>query len=535
MASTQTSSNSSQCNQKVKQFLDEYKKPQTQKLFQDLADATKHKCEEILASLNIKGVVQSRSKKYDSLTTKLTGMARDPEFVSWSAGASSIPGTDPRRGRSVYEHPDMGDLSGVRIGLFFPDDIAIVGKKINQIFDISHTFGTVIDTSRSAAAGRNFDVQKHEQGRWASEGSDGKPEHWEHYGYKSWQVVVTWKQQALTKPLEAGIIVPLMKSFGSQPPPRIEIQVGTIVTQAWAEVQHNIIYKNPRNIQATPTMKRMIDAINGLAITTDIMLRELQRSQTQAKNEAAEWQALGKKHHHHLMAQACMRGDALAVKQLLQKGVDVNITSEEGRSVLWQACGYGNYGVVQELLKQDGIQVNVRGRDDGQTPLFAAVIGGEDKIVELLIQKGIDVNAKDKNGQTALFLACEKRDDMMVSVLLKGGIDANIKDKQGLAVLHMACQNGEERALERLLRHQAVDVNLRESHGMTALHLASKFGREKVVKQLLASRRVDVNAKDTAGNTALDCATTWGQAKVVEILRAAGGKGGRQISGPPGR
>ena len=70
---------------------------------------------------------------------------------------------------------------------------------------------------------------------------------------------------------------------------------------------------------------------------------------------------------------------------------------------------------------------------------------------------------------------------------------------------------------------------------MTALHLASKFGREKVVKQLLASRRVDVNAKDTAGNTALDCATTWGQAKVVEILRAAGGKGGRQISGPPGR
>ncbi|KAK4167908.1 ankyrin repeat-containing domain protein [Cladorrhinum sp. PSN259] len=535
MASAPVPSPSSQCNQKVKLFLDEYKKPQTQKLFQDLADATKQKCEEILTTLNIKGVVQSRSKKYPSLATKLTGMAKDPEFVSWSAGASSNPSTDPRRGRSVYEHPDMGDLSGVRIGLFFPDDIAIVGKRINQIFDISHTFGTVIDTSRTAAAGRNVDVQKHAQGRWASEGPDGRPEHWEHYGYKSWQVVVTWKQQVLPKSIEAGIIVPLMRSFGSKPPPRIEIQVGTIVTQAWAEVQHNIIYKNPRNIQATPTMKLMIDAINGLAITTDIMLKELQRSQVQAEREATEWQALGKKHHHHLMAQACMRGDVPAVKDLLQKGVDVNITGEDGHPVLWQACGYGHYGLVRVLLTQTGIQVNVRGKDDGRTPLFAAVSGGEDKIVELLIQKGIEINARDKNGQTALFLACEKRDAMIVDVLLKGGIDANIRDKQGLAVLHMACQNGEERVLERLLRHPGLDANLRESHGLTALHLASRSGREKIVRLLLASRRVDVNARDPAGETALDSATTCGQPKVAEILRAAGGKPGREISRPTGR
>ena len=58
--------------------------------------------------------------------------------------------------------------------------------------------------------------------------------------------------------------------------PRVEIQVGTVVTQAWAEVQHNIIYKDPDGILTTPNMKRIIDAINGLAITTDIMLKELE-------------------------------------------------------------------------------------------------------------------------------------------------------------------------------------------------------------------------------------------------------------------
>lgn len=66
---------------------------------------------------------------------------------------------------------------------------------------------------------------------------------------------------------------------------RVEIQVGTVVTQAWAEV---IIYKRSAEVLATPTMKRIIDAINGLAITTDIVLEELGRSIEQAEKEAVE-------------------------------------------------------------------------------------------------------------------------------------------------------------------------------------------------------------------------------------------------------
>lgn len=67
---------------------------------------------------------------------------------------------------------------------------------------------------------------------------------------------------------------------------RVEIQIGTVVTQAWAEVQHNIVYKNPENILTTPTMKRIIDAINGMAITTDIMLKESRQGVEAAKEEA---------------------------------------------------------------------------------------------------------------------------------------------------------------------------------------------------------------------------------------------------------
>ena len=163
----------------------------------------------------------------------------------------------------------MGDLAGVRIGLFFPGDVPKVAQEIDKRFDIKHLFGTVTG-GRHVTEGRNLDVKKHADGPWHSQDLDGTDESWEHYGYKSWQMVVEWK-----KPLPEGLT-----SL------RVEIQVGTVVTQAWAEVQHNIIYKRPADIRAAPTMMRMSDAINGLAITTDIMLKELERSLMLGEKEA---------------------------------------------------------------------------------------------------------------------------------------------------------------------------------------------------------------------------------------------------------
>ncbi|KAI0868093.1 hypothetical protein GGS24DRAFT_483359 [Hypoxylon argillaceum] len=170
----------------------------------------------------------------------------------------------------------MGDLAGVRIGLYFPDDVPKVAKEIEEHFDIKHVFGTVTG-GRYTATERNIDIDKHVNGKWYSQGPYRTVEYWEHYGYKSWQVVVEWK--GMSEELKE-------KLAGLGPRPlRVEIQVGTVVTQAWAEVQHNIIYKNPDNIHTTPTMRRMIDAINGLAITTDIMLKELEQNLEKAKEE----------------------------------------------------------------------------------------------------------------------------------------------------------------------------------------------------------------------------------------------------------
>ena len=59
---------------------------------------------------------------------------------------------------------------------------------------------------------------------------------------------------------------------------RVEIQIITVVMHAWSEVEHDLIYKNPWGLAPDLEIDRMLDAINGLSITSEILLRQLQET-----------------------------------------------------------------------------------------------------------------------------------------------------------------------------------------------------------------------------------------------------------------
>ncbi|KAI1350973.1 hypothetical protein F5Y01DRAFT_325721 [Xylaria sp. FL0043] len=244
-----SSGNLGPLDQAVKAFLENYN-VDTKEQFRNLAKHVRSRCEKLLESMHIKGVVQYRAKEYDSLEKKLKGLARDIEFQQWFSTE-----------KDISKHPEMGDLAGVRIGLYFPDDVRKISERIRTHTNMKHLYGTVTG-GRDATQGRNQDIQKHMNGPWHSLDHAGGDEYWHHYGYKSWQMVVEWKE-----PVDNGPDQPI-----------VEIQFGTVVTQAWAEVQHNIIYKNHADIVSTQSMRRTIDAMNGLAISTEIMLKELEQS-----------------------------------------------------------------------------------------------------------------------------------------------------------------------------------------------------------------------------------------------------------------
>jgi ppGpp synthetase/RelA/SpoT-type nucleotidyltranferase len=85
---------SSLCDEEVRlcveKFLETYNKPEIQRLYQDLVELTKKKCEKLLEDIkgkdNVtgsKGVVQGRTKKDKSLEKKLKDLEKvnkkDPE------------------------------------------------------------------------------------------------------------------------------------------------------------------------------------------------------------------------------------------------------------------------------------------------------------------------------------------------------------------------------------------------------------------------------------------------------------------------
>ncbi|KAI1162160.1 hypothetical protein F5B18DRAFT_408817 [Nemania serpens] len=289
----------------IQTALSHYELAETQNLYRDVMKFTREECKKLLRNVEnqkIKGVVHGRIKQYKSLKNKLNVAQNKFDSVvyqhSWKLEKRELKKNSKKIAnfghwiaseRKIFIHPEMGDLAGVRIGLYFPGDILKVTAAIEEHFKTICLFGTVTG-GRDPITDRNSDPKKHLDGRWYSKDEAGTIEHWEHYGYKSWQVVVEFTKSQIESFAESfyndsdktpELLGDTLRNLGLKLP-RVEIQVGTVATQAWAEVQHDVIYKNPDNIVVTPTIRRIIDAINGLAITTDIMLRELNESLVEA-------------------------------------------------------------------------------------------------------------------------------------------------------------------------------------------------------------------------------------------------------------
>jgi hypothetical protein len=121
---------------------------------------------------------------------------------------------------------------------------------------------------------------------------------------------------------------------------------------------------------------------------------------------------------------AARKGDAAAVKQLLDSGVDVNTKFRYNATALFFACDAGNIDVVKVLLDH-GADMNIKDTFYGFTPLMLAISPARKKtaahteIAKLLIAKG----AAGK--EDAMLAAIDDGDaDMVKTILDSGGIPA---------------------------------------------------------------------------------------------------------------
>ena len=87
--------------------------------------------------------------------------------------------------------------------------------------------------------------------------------------------------------------------------------------------------------------------------------------------------------------EAARRGDAAAVKALLDKGVDVNTKFRYGATALSYASDKGHVEVVKLLLERKA-NANVKDTFYGATPIIWAAQKGHAKVVEALLDAGAE-------------------------------------------------------------------------------------------------------------------------------------------------
>ena len=196
--------------------------------------------------------------------------------------------------------------------------------------------------------------------------------------------------------------------------------------------------------------------------------------------------ALGAQQQASPVADAAMRGDKTAVRDLLKQGADVN----------------GAQG-------------------DGMSALHWAAERGDAELADMLIYAGANIAAVTRIGQyTPLHLAAKSASAPLAKALLKAGAEVDTRStNSGVTPLHMAASAGSAEVINVLLDAKA-DVNAREAEaGQTPLIFAAGLNRVDAVKALLArgaDSSVTTKVIDVPKFNALDRAAADRQRKVIE-------------------
>jgi ppGpp synthetase/RelA/SpoT-type nucleotidyltranferase len=178
-------------------------------------------CEAMLNQTGIRAIVSHRPKREDRLAEKLQNRQKRKGYKTLE---------------DIYE--DLADLAGVRIALYFPDDKRAVEQLINAMF--------VVERKKAFPRKRGGKFESSYGVRFS--------------GYGALHYHVRLKK----KEYEAA---------------RIEIQVASVLMHAWAEVEHDLLYKRLTGTGDPSLSERaLLDQINGLVLAGEIALEQLQNA-----------------------------------------------------------------------------------------------------------------------------------------------------------------------------------------------------------------------------------------------------------------
>ncbi|KAH0618282.1 hypothetical protein JD844_017332 [Phrynosoma platyrhinos] len=227
-------------------------------------------------------------------------------------------------------------------------------------------------------------------------------------------------------------------------------------------------------------------------------------------------------------------GTIETVRQLLEKGTDINSKVSDGWTALHSAV-QANKEEIVHLLLEKGADPHVK-KDNGATPFIIAGITGNVNLLKIFLEKGADINECDVNGFTAFMEAAWYGMEAALRFLYENGADVNLGrvvdeekkalNKGGVTALMDAARQGHFTLVKALVKEMNADMNICDNQGRNALIHALLVteqkgwdrGKEDIALFLL-EQGVDVNKRDENGKTTLILAVErQSQAVVVAIL-----------------
>jgi len=218
---------------------------------------------------------------------------------------------------------------------------------------------------------------------------------------------------------------------------------------------------------------------------------------------------------------ATMKGHKEVVSYLLEKGANINESTNEGFTPLMGAAKFGSLEIVTILAdKGASIHATKTGKDSGWTPLMFAAWQGKKDVVEMLLLRGAKIDAcTTESLWTPLLFAIQEGHDETAQFLIEKGATIHVQDHEHFTPLMCAAKFGRP-IIAQILIERGANVNatkIGEGEGWTPLMFAAWQGKTEAAK-LLLKHGADVNSKTVSGWTAIMWAAREGYDEIVSLL-----------------
>ena len=180
---------------------------------------------------------------------------------------------------------------------------------------------------------------------------------------------------------------------------------------------------------------------------------------------------------------AVMHNRMTVVELLLNRGADVNLTTDEMDNALHDAALFG-FKKMCALLIDRGAPVN-RIQGEFGTPFKAAIVNDNFEVVDLLIERGADVNLSEGNhGHPLEVLLPRNHGVSIIRSLLGHGADPNVRGGEYGSVLQAACYDENDLNVECLLETE-VDLDYAGGSHPSPVEILHNRRKEHLVQRLL--------------------------------------------------